>query len=127
MRRLIPLLAMLIIAAWHVAPAAAQEVGDALTATGCLAQDDDGEPEFVLANALRGEATVAEIDLGAAEGVALAPHVGHTVEITGVVIADDDEDEDEEEGEEEEGDENELHARVTAMSHVAASCEGQAR
>lgn len=120
MRRLIPLFAMLI-AAWHVAPAAAQEVGEELTATGCLAQEDGGEAEFVLTNAQVGEATIAEIDLVPAEGVTLAPHVGHTVEITGTVIADDDEDED---PEEQEADEDELHARVTAMSHVAASCEG---
>lgn len=121
MRRVVPLLAILVTVAWSARPAMAQEIGDELTATGCLAQDDDGEDEFVLRNAEVGETVIAEIDLMPAEGVALAPHVGHTVEITGVVIADDDEDEEaEEEGDE---DENELDARVTAMSHVAASCD----
>lgn len=126
MRRLIPLLAILVMASWSVGPAMAQEIGDELSATGCLAQDDDGEGEFVLRNARVGESAVAEIDLVPAEDVTLAPHVGHTVEIAGVVIADADEDDDMEEGEtEESGDE--LHARVTAMSHVAASCDGGGR
>ena len=104
-----------------------QEVGDAVTFTGCLAQEeDDGVVEYLL-QGVDPEATEAtEIELIPAEEIDLAPHVGHTVQITGVAVADDDEDghAEEEHEEEHEDEEHELHIRVTGMEHVSASCEG---
>lgn len=129
MRRMIPLLALPFLAALGVSRAAAQEVGQAVSITGCLAQEDeDGETELVLQHGMMGETMVEEVDLIPGEGVNAAPHVGHTVEVTGVVVADPDEADEQEQGEQaEEDDDGGFHLRVTALRHVAASCEGGLR
>ncbi len=111
MRRIVLVLALIVFALIDAGPTAGQEVGQTITLTGCLVQeDDDGEVEFLLENVSGAEVTAEEIELVPAEGVNLAGHVGHTVEVSGVVIADDDEDE------------NELHIRVTRLGHRATSC-----
>ncbi|HSR41936.1 MAG TPA: hypothetical protein VLL48_07185 [Longimicrobiales bacterium] len=109
------------------APAEAQTVGETVRLTGCLAQDeDDGETEYLLehaVNAMGEDVSATEIELIPGGGVNLAPHVGHTVEVSGAVVADDEEDEGEE-TEMEDEDENELHIRVRELGHVSASCRG---
>lgn len=126
MSRLTPLLAIATLALIGFGPAAAQEVGDDVTLTGCLAEEnDDGEVEFLLENGMLGETTFEEVDLVAGEGVDLAAHVGHTVEVTGVVIADDEgEDQDAEMEEEDAEGEDELSVQVAELGHIASSCEG---
>lgn len=135
MRKLIVLPGLLLLAVAVPRPIAAQEVGESVVVTGCLAQEEDDEGiEFLLEHAAGELASFAEIELMPDEGVDLSAHVGHTVEVTGVVVADDDEDEEAAEAEEvemeeeaemaEEGDENELHVRVTGLAHVAATCGG---
>jgi len=124
MRRMMPLLALPFFAALGATPAAAQEMGQTVSITGCLAQEEEeGETELILQHGMMGETMVEEVDLIPGEGVNVAPHVGHTVEVTGVVVADPDEADEQEQGEEDE-DSGGLHLRVTAVRHVAASCEG---
>ena len=110
----------------RVAAASAQDVGETVTLTGCLAEDDDGA-EYELRGVADDVTGAEEIELMAAEGVNLANHVGHTVEAIGTVVADDDEDGDDDGAEDDaedmadEGDD--LHVRVTTLNHVAASCD----
>lgn len=119
-------LGALALAAAAPSAAAAQEPGQAITLTGCLAQeeDDDGV-EYLLQHVDPAATTATEIELVPEPELDLAPHVGHQVEITGVVIADDEDDAEEvEEDEPEDEDENELHIRVSGMRHIAATCGG---
>ena len=120
MRRIVLVLGMIVFGLVEAGPTAGQEVGQSITLTGCLVQEDgDGdEVEFLLENVSGAEVTAEEIELVPAEGVNLAPHVGHMVEVSGVVIADDDEDEDEDD----EDDDNDLHIRVARLGHQATSC-----
>lgn len=122
MRRIVLALVMIVFALIDAGPTAGQEVGESITLAGCLVQEDgDGdEVEFLLENVMGAEVAAEEIELVPAEGVNLAGHVGHTVEVSGVVIADDDEDE--EEQEDEDDDENELHIRVVRLGHRSTSC-----
>ena len=133
MRRIVLVLGMIAFGFVYAGPTAGQEVGQPITLAGCLVQEDeDGdEVEFLLDNVTGPAAVFEEIELVPAEGVELAAHVGHMVEVSGVVIADeddDDEDEDEDDDEDEENDEdddddeNELHIRVARLGHQAASC-----
>ncbi|MDX1394998.1 MAG: hypothetical protein R3195_11425 [Gemmatimonadota bacterium] len=124
MRRLIPSLTLALVVVVGARPVVAQEVGEAVTITGCLAQSDDGEMEFILQNGMIGEETIAEIDLIPAEGVNVAPHVGHTVSVTGVVVAETEDMANEPEDDEENDDMDDLHVRVDELGHVAPSCEG---
>ena len=124
MRRIIPSLALVTLVGVAARPATAQEVGQTVTITGCLAQsDEDGEMEFILENGMLGDRTIAEIDLIPAEGVNVAPHVGHTVSVTGVVVAEPDEMANEEEDEDAD-DMEEIHVRVDQLGHVSPSCGG---
>lgn len=132
MRKLGPFLGVLLFALFQPGIAAAQEVGQSVTVTGCLAQEDEGgETEFLLENT---DLEADEVELMAAEGVNLAPHVGHTVEVGGTIVGDDEgyEDDDGEAGMQEEADEAEeedmdeagdLHISVTKLTHLAASCD----
>ena len=124
MRHLTAVLAFLLAAVLGMRPAVAQEIGEVISITGCLSQEeDDGHVEYVLADS---DLEVEEIVLVPGEGIAMGAHVGHTVQVTGVVVADDEEEH--EEGEEEgEHDEDELHVRVAELGHVAASCDGVGR
>ena len=141
MRRLVLVLGMIVFGLVDAGPIAGQEVGQPITLAGCLVQeDDDGdEVEFLLDNVTGAAAAAEEIELVPAEGVELAAHVGHMVEVSGVVIANEDDDADEDDADEDdeddhddddedddEDDENELHIRVTRLGHQAASC-GNAR
>ncbi len=112
MRGIVLVFGMIVFGLIDAGPTAGQEVGEDITLAGCLVQEDgDGdEVEFLLENVTGAAVTAEEIELVPAEGVNLAPHVGHMVEVSGVVIADDDEDE------------NELHIRVTRLGHRATSC-----
>ena len=122
MRPNVLVLGMIVFGLVEAGPTAGQEVGDSITLTGCLVQEDGdgGEVEFLLENVSGAEVTAEEIELVPAEGVNLAPHVGHTVEVSGVVISDDDEAEHEDEDEDD--DENDLHIRVDRLGHQATSC-----
>jgi hypothetical protein len=133
MRKLGPFLGVLLFGLFQPGIAAAQEVGQSVTLTGCLAQEDEGgETEFLLENT---DWEADEVELMATEGVNLAPHVGHTVEVGGTIVGDDDEgyedddgeagmqgeaDEADDEGMDEDGD---LHIGVTKLTHLAASCD----
>ena len=112
MRRIVLVLGMIVFALIDAGPTAGQEVGESITLAGCLVQEDgDGdEVEFRLENATGAEVAAEKIELVPAEGVNLAGHVGHTVEVSGVVIEADDEHE------------NELHIRVARLGHRATSC-----
>ena len=114
--------------------AAAQDAEAAhptVTLTGCLAQaDDDGETEYALAGFESDAIDGDEVELSAGEGVNLAPHVGHTVDITGMIITAEMagqmgrmDDAGEGHPEVEKDDDDESYVYVTSMSHVAASCE----
>lgn len=109
-----------------VVAASAQAVGESVTMTGCLAEDDDGG-EYELRGVSDDVTSAEEIELMAAEGVNLANHVGHTVEAIGTVVADDDEDgddgADDDDMEEMADEDDDLHVRVTTLNHVAASCD----
>ncbi len=125
MRHTLAILGLILFgAAFTAVSAAGQDVGDSITLVGCLVQSEDGEHvEFGLENVEGDMVEGQEIELTAGDGVNFAPHVGHTVEITGVVMADDDdedEEEHEEEGEDDDGDE--LPIRVDNVGHKAASC-----
>lgn len=124
MRKLILILGVLAFAALDPASATAQEVGQELTLQGCLVEEtDDAEAEYVL-QGIAGDAIDADqLDLVPAEGVEIGAHAGHTVEVSGSVVAETDEGETEtqEEGDEEDND-DELALQVTRLSHVAASC-----
>lgn len=112
--------------AFTAVSAAGQDVGDAITLVGCLVHSEDGEEmEFSLENVEGDTAGGHEIELTAGEGVNFTPHVGHTVEITGVIMTDDEDEhegDDEDEDEHEDQDEDELHIRVDNLGHKAASC-----
>jgi hypothetical protein len=118
------LIGMIVFGLTHISPAAGQEVGQDITLAGCLVQaDGEGDGvEFFLENVTGAEVAAEEIELVPGEGINLAAHVGHTVEVSGVVIADDDEVEGEDEVEEEDADQNELHIRVDRLGHQATSC-----
>lgn len=119
MRRLMLILAVLAFAAVDAGPATAQEAAQELTFTGCLAEaPDDAEVEYVLQGITGAEMDAEKVHLVAGEGVDLAPHVGHTVEITGTVEHTDAE----MEGEGEEKASGGTVVHVTGMSHVSASC-----
>lgn len=135
MRKLAALLLALAFLGFDAGLAAAQDAEAAhptVTLTGCLAQDDDdGETGFELEGIASDAIDGDEVELSAGQGVNLAPHVGHTVEVTGMVITaemasrmgamnDAPEDHPDVEGE---GDDDENYVYVTSMSHVAASCE----
>ncbi len=119
MRRLMLILAVVAFAAVDVGPATAQEAAQDLTLTGCLAEaPDDAEAKYVLQGITGAEIDAEKVHLVAGEGIDLAPHVGHTVEITGAVKADASAMEGE--GEEKASPGTVVH--VTGMSHVSASC-----
>lgn len=129
MRKLFAILGVIALAAVGTTPAAAQEAGQELTLTGCLAQEtDDAEPEFVLRNLTGQDMEIDEMDLVPGEGVNLSPHVGHTVEVTGTVVAESEhgemmEHEGEMEHEDEMEHEGEMALQVTSMTHISATCE----
>lgn len=119
MRTIALILAALALTAFDLGHATAQEVGQELTLTGCLAQEtEEGEDaEFTLGQLSGADIAAETAELLPGEDVDLAPHVGHTVEVTGTVAGSDDE------GMEEEGEEeNELHLNVTGLRHIEASC-----
>jgi len=130
MRKLGLLFVVLLFGLFDAGTAAAQEMGATVDLQGCLASESEGgQTEFMLENVADTEAN--EIELTAAEGVNLSPHVGHTVEIQGTVVGDDDEgaeDDDAAEMEEEAGEaegmdeDGDLHVTVTGLTHLAASC-----
>lgn len=118
MRSIALILAVLALTAWDPGHVSAQDAGQALSLTGCLAQetDDDGETTFILADLVDAEISAETVVLIPGEDVNLNPHVGHTVEATGTVA-------------EEEADEDavdKLHLHVIALSHIAASCPSDA-
>lgn len=110
--------------------ASAQEMGDTVDMKGCLASESEGgEAEYLLEHVAGTEAE--EIELTAAEGVNLAPHVGHTVEVEGTLLGDEEEEAEDNDGAEmEEGaaetegmdEDGDLHVMVTKLTHLAASC-----
>lgn len=130
MRKLGLLLGLLLFGLVDVGTAAAQEMDAAVDLKGCLASENEGgEMEYLLEDVADTDAS--EIELTAAEGVNLAPHVGHTVEIQGTVVSDDDEgmeDDDgaemAEEAEDAEGtdEDGDLHVKVTRLTHLSTSC-----
>lgn len=68
--------------------AAAQEVGETVTVTGCVAQEvDEDDTEFLLTDAGGLVIDFEEIELSEDEDVELFGHVGHRVELTGIVLA----------------------------------------
>ena len=121
MRRISSLLVTAVAGLICAAPASSQAVGDAITLAGCLVQEEeDGAVEFLLTNVTGATIEAEKVELMAAEGVNLAPHVGHSVEVSGMVIGDDD---DEAEDDDDDDDDDEaLHMRVDKMGHKAASC-----
>lgn len=128
MRTLKLCLAVVVFVGVDVGLAAAQEVGQSLTLTGCLAQEDeDGQAEYLLSHVEGEAANAEEIELSASAGVDLAPHAGHTVEVTGTVMADDEDDADDDGADDDgadddDGDDDELDLEVVELSHVDASC-----
>ena len=134
MRRIVLALGMIVFGVIHADPTAGQEVGQHITLAGCLVQedDDDDEVEFLLENVTGALAAAHEIELEPAEGVALAAHVGHRVEVSGVITEvegdddydDDEDDEDDEDDDEDDDDDDEyeLEIRVAQLGHQAASC-----
>lgn len=141
MRKLLMIPGILVAFASSSALAEAQEADETIAVTGCLAQEADGEEVEYLLKDVTGElAAASEIEIIPGEGVALSDHVGHTVEVTGVLVADDAEDvveaeaEVEEEAEvgaevvvaEVEAEEDDVSIRATGLAHVEASCtEGE--
>lgn len=135
MRKLAALFLALAFLGFDAGLATAQDAGAAhptVTLTGCLAQDDDdGETEFVLegieSDAIDGD----RVELSAGQGVNFTPHVGHTVDITGMVITAEmasqmggmDGAEEHPDVDDDGDDDDESYVYVTEMSHVAASCE----
>lgn len=107
--------------------ASAQEAHPTVALTGCLAEADDGDVEFMLRGVESDEIADDEVELSTGEGVNLAPHVGHTVEATGLVIgAEMDGDMGDAEGDHPDVDDanDGRYVYVTELSHIAASCEG---
>lgn len=124
MRKLIPILGILALAALDPASVRAQEAGQELTLRGCLvAQTDDAGTKYALQGITDAPVDVDHMDLVPAEGVDISAHQGHTVEVSGTVVAENDEGaaETQEEGDEEDS-EHELALQVTALTHIAASC-----
>jgi hypothetical protein len=92
-------------------------------------KDHDGKVEYLLTN-VAGETSMDQIELAAAKGVDLAPHVGHTVKATGTLAAAHDDAGDEEMAEMDAADEGAVAEEsehvvltVTEISHVSGSCE----
>lgn len=129
MRGLIRILGTTVLAILSVTSVGAQEVGQEVTLTGCLAQEeeemgDEMEREFLLKQVTGMDVEAEVVELLPEEGVNLTPHVGHTVEVAGTVVSDDHEEMEEGEMDEEGMDEgDELHIRVSKLSHMAASCQ----
>lgn len=112
MRKLILILGILAFAALDPASATAQEVGQELTLQGCLVEGTgDTDAEYVLEGIGSDAIDADRLNLVPAEGVEIGAHVGHTVEVSGSVVAETDE-----------GETDELALRVTQLSHIAASC-----
>lgn len=130
MRKLGVLFVVLVFGLIDPGHAAAQEMGATVDMKGCLASESEGgETEYLLEHVAGTEAD--EIELTAAEGVNLSPHVGHTVEIQATVTGDDEEGAEDNDGTEmEEGageaegmdEDGDLHVMVTKLTHLAASC-----
>lgn len=129
MRNLLAMLAALAVAPLGLGAAHAQEVGTEVTLRGCLVQEEEAgeEVEYLLEGVPEEQSAADEIELAAGEGVEFAPHVGHTVEVTGRVTADEDEADEEESGEEESEEEGEGYREIvvqaSGLQHIAASCE----
>lgn len=127
MRNLLTIVAAFAFTFLAFQPAAAQEAGSEVSLTGCLAQEEEAgeEVEYLLEGVAEEQSDADEIELLPTEGVNMAPHVGHTVEVTGTVVTEDEEEGEHEEakGEMEAEEEKELHVRVSALGHIAASCD----
>lgn len=124
MRKLILILGVLALAALDSSSVRAQEAGQELTLTGCLvAQTDDTGTKYGLQGITDADIDVDHMDLTPAEGVDISAHEGHTVEVSGTVVAEHGESaaEMQEEGDEEDSGQ-ELALQVTELTHVAASC-----
>ena len=121
MRFMPPIIVALFVAALSAAPAAAQEAGEQLTLTGCLAQDTtEMGSDFVLEKVASDEIDAAKVPLVPVEGVEMAPHVGHEVEVSGVVAV-----EPKDGGIAEEqtfAPRGDWTLRVMELTHIAASC-----
>lgn len=89
MRRAILTLGTFALMATGFGPLSAQEAEQDLTLTGCLVQKEaqGDEVAFRLEGATDEALSAREIHIVAAEGVSLAEHVGHTIEITGAPVA----------------------------------------
>lgn len=89
MRRAILTLGTFALMATGFSPLSAQEAEQDLTLTGCLVQKEaqGDEVAFRLEGATDEALSAREIHIVAAEGVSLAEHVGHTIEITGAPVA----------------------------------------
>lgn len=130
MRKLLLVPAVLLLGVILPDGAAAQQAEEPVSFTGCLAQEDhDGKAEYLLKN-VAGETSMDQIELAAAKGVDLAPHVGHTVKATGMLTADHENAGDEEMAEMDDEDEGAVEdqsehvvLKVTGISHVSASCD----
>lgn len=135
MRKALLVPAVLVFVGLQSTMAEAQEIGATVSLTGCLTQETDaGETDLLLTNVASEVISAGEVELVAGEGVNLKPHVGHTVEATGTLVADEDDGamEDDAEAEEEDmgeaepasdDEESELVLKVTGLKHVSASCD----
>ena len=132
MRKTLLVPAILIFAGLQSNPAEVQEVGATVSLTGCLTEEmDAGESDLLLTNVASEAVSASEVVLVAGEGVNLEPHVGHTVEATGTLVADEDEGTVRDDGEDEIGEAEpasddegaELVLKVTGLKHVSASCD----
>ncbi len=129
MRKLAALFLALAFLGLDAGLATAQEAAHPTVAlTGCLAQADgeDDDAGFVLESVDDEAISSDRVALAAADGVNLAPHVGHTVEATGMMIeegmTDDMEDADEDHPDMDDV-EDASYVHVTSLSHISASCE----
>lgn len=109
--------------------ATAQEAAHPTVAlTGCLAQADDDDAAGFVLEGVDDEAISSDwVALTAADGVNLAPHVGHTVEATGMMIEGGMGDDMGDAGDEHpdvDAVDDDSYVYVTSLSHIAASCEG---
>ena len=107
-------------------PLSAQDVGETVTLTGCLVQEDaeEGEEEEVDFHLVFED---EEVGLEAEADVNLGAHAGHTVELTGEVAMEDEEKgaeaDEAEEAEKAEDVEEKLHLLVSELRHISASCD----
>lgn len=125
MRTIALILAAFGLTAFGFGHTTAQEVGQELTLSGCLAQEaaEGEQAEYTLSQLSGADIAAETVELIPGEDVDLAPHVGHTVEVTGTVAEGDAGEGMSEEGEQEsEAEENELHLNVTGLRHIEASC-----